>query len=107
MIEAITKLGEAAIWLRVLDVATGPAFFPLMGLLPLVALIVLAWRSPKLPWFGGTAALMVVGLLCIVSVAALLVVVWDREMPRPHGAPAKSSAPKPAPARAPEFDIGG
>lgn len=112
----LAKLGEAITWYKAFSLAVGEGFYATFALGALVAIIVLAWRSPKLPWFTGKVALaLVVGLLAVATLA-FLVVAYDREVqphlggetPRPAPAkPGKAGTPSKPPAPVVREEIGG
>ena len=65
---------DLAFWWRIYREASGAAFFPTVALGGLAAIILLLWRSPKLPWFNGKlAALTLVGMLGLTVTAVLIV----------------------------------
>ena len=69
-------LADLAFWWQLYQEAAGAAFFPTIALGALGAFILVLWRSPKLPWFTGRlAALVLAGLLTLTGATVLIVAV--------------------------------
>ena len=90
-------LADLAFWWQLYQEAAGAAFFPTIALGALGAFILVLWRSPKLPWFTGRlAALVLAGLLTLTG-ATVLIVAVTRATDAVRAPPTATSAPQRAP----------